>query len=99
MRIPHRSNRRFATTLLAALALGLCGCAGAREARSQQMLERAQQRFADADTDHDGRLSRKEAKAGTPRLAGHFDEIDSDHDGLLSATEIVDYIKQRRGSR
>jgi hypothetical protein len=87
------------TTLLAALALGLAGCAGAREARSQQMMERAQQRFADADTNHDGRLSREEAKAGTPRLADHFDEIDSDHDGELTTAEIVDYIRQRRGSR
>ena len=99
MRISLRPTRRLATTLLAVLALGLSGCAGAREARSQQMMERAQQRFADADSDHDGRLSRDEARAGTPRLADHFDEIDSDHDGQLTTAEIVDYIKQRRGSR
>lgn len=63
------------------------------------MADRAQQRFADADTDHDGRLSRDEARAGTPRLADHFDEIDSDHDGMLTTAEILDYIKQRRGAR
>src|SRR5690242_7767380 len=53
MRISHRTGPRFATILLAALALSLSGCAGAREARSQQMMDRAQQRFADADADHD----------------------------------------------
>lgn len=97
--LPRLPGRPFAAILLATLALGLSACAAARESRSRQMVDRAQQRFADADTDHDGRLSRDEAKAGTPRLADHFDEIDSDHDGMLTTAEILDYIKQRRGAR
>ena len=51
----------FAAALLATLALGLSACAAARESRSQQIADRAQQRFANADIDHDGRLSRDEA--------------------------------------
>jgi len=99
MRILPRPTKLLAVALLAALALGLSACAAARGTRSQQITDRAQQRFADADADHDGRLSRDEAKAGTPRLADHFDEIDSDHDGLLTTAEIVDYLKQHRGAR
>jgi Ca2+-binding EF-hand superfamily protein len=100
MRTPsHRTAHHLATTLLAVLGLGLSACAAAQGARSQQMVERAQQRFADADTNHDGRLSRDEAQAGTPRLTEHFDEIDSDHDGMLTTAEIVGYLRQRRSSR
>ena len=97
---PRLPIKPFAMTLLATtLSLGLGACAAARGTRSQQAADRAQQRFADADADHDGRLSRDEASAGMPRLADHFDEIDSDHDGFLSTAEILDYIKQRRASR
>jgi Ca2+-binding EF-hand superfamily protein len=92
-------SRPATLTLLAGLALALCGCATATGSRSQQFAERAQQRFAQADLDRDGQLSRDEAEQGTPRLAGHFDEIDSDHDGLLSTAEILSYLKQRRGGR
>ena len=66
---------------------------------SHDMAAKARQRFNDADLDHDGFLSREEAKKGTPRLAEHFDEIDTDHDGKLSPVEIVTYFKQHRGSR
>lgn len=94
--LPARSTT---LAMLATLALTLCGCAAASGSRSEQFAQRAQQRFADADLDRDGQLSREEAKQGTPRLAEHFDEIDSDHDGLLSSAEILSYLKQRRGAR
>jgi len=44
-------------------------------------------RFADADTDHDGRLSRTEAQAA-PYVARHFDAIDADHDGYVTRAEL-----------
>ncbi|HVX04615.1 MAG TPA: EF-hand domain-containing protein [Rhodanobacteraceae bacterium] len=83
--------------LLAALSLTACAATGG--GRSQAAAEKAQERFAAADTNHDGYLSRDEAAQGTPRLSAHFDEIDSDHDGLLSKQEIIAFIQQRRGSR
>jgi len=83
---------------IAALLVSLGACAQ-DGSRSQRVAAKAQERFAAADANHDGQLSRDEAQKGTPRLAGHFDEIDADHDGQLSTAEILDYLKQHRGSR
>jgi len=49
--------------------------------------QRAHERFIEADADHDGRLSRTEAK-GMPFVARHFDLIDTNHDGYVSRDEL-----------
>lgn len=64
------------------------------EARRRAVRERARARFAAADRDGDGKLSRDEVAALRPALARHFDRIDTDHDGLLSEQELAD--AQRR---
>jgi len=46
------------------------------------------QRFAAADADHDGVLSRAEVERRLPRLAPRFDELDLDGDGKLSPDEL-----------
>ena len=92
---------RLAATLTVAVALStlaLSACAGS-DTRAQKIAEKAKDRFADADTNHDGQLSQDEANQGMPRLATHFAEIDTDNNGQLSTAEIVAYIQQRRGSR
>lgn len=61
--------------------------------------EKLREKFAAADTDHDGALSRAEAAAGMPRVAKHFDEIDANHDGKLSFAEIASYLAQARAAR
>ncbi|WP_201316498.1 hypothetical protein [Dyella sp. EPa41] len=53
-------------------------------------------RFAKADADGDGWLTRDEAKA-MPRVASHFDDIDADHDGKVSIEDIGRYIASQRG--
>jgi len=82
----------------AALSLALAACVSS-ESRAQKVADKVQQRFAAADLNHDGYLSRDEANQGMPRLAAHFDEIDSNHDGRLSGDEIRAYLRQRFGSR
>lgn len=47
-----------------------------------------------ADKDHNGRLTREEAKA-LPNMSAHFDEIDSNHDGELVIKEIADFVRAR----
>lgn len=53
-------------------------------------------RFAAADVDHDGKLTKAEAQAGMPLLAEHFDEIDSTHQGYVTLAQIEQYVAQRR---
>lgn len=71
-----------------------------RMARFQQMLE---QRFAQADSNHDGKLTLAEAQAGMPRLAEHFDAIDTQHRGYITLREIDRYLiaqaRQRRAQQ
>jgi Ca2+-binding EF-hand superfamily protein len=45
-------------------------------------------RFAAADADRDGHLSRAEVGRALPRLAARFDEIDRNGDGSLSPDEL-----------
>ncbi len=47
------------------------------------------QRFANADTNGDGYLSRDEAKREFPFLAKHFDHFDTDGDGRWSLAEVI----------
>jgi Ca2+-binding EF-hand superfamily protein len=59
------------------LALSAAPMAAAQEAR-----------FAAADADRDGLLSRAEVARALPRLAARFDRIDRDGDGSLSPDEL-----------
>lgn len=54
----------------------------------EQMQARRQERFAAADVDGDGALSREEARVGAPHLYEHFDFLDLDGNGLLTLAEL-----------
>lgn len=72
--------KKLAPLLLIALAFS----APAQSNRDNQIEER----FAAADTNHDGQLTPAEAKAGMPRVAANFDKIDADHSGTVTLAEI-----------
>ncbi|AHX14577.1 hypothetical protein CH75_16190 [Dyella jiangningensis] len=61
-----------------------------------RVVQELRSRFAKADTDGDGGLTREEAKA-MPRVASHFDDIDTDRDGKVSLEEIGRYLAAQRG--
>jgi Ca2+-binding EF-hand superfamily protein len=50
--------------------------------------------FDAADTDHDGTLTKDEAKK-LPHVYQHFDEIDADHDGSVDRDEIHAYMSNK----
>ena len=50
--------------------------------------EQIDERFAAADTNHDGKLTLAEAEAGMPRVAANFSKIDADHNGTVTLAEI-----------
>ena len=67
---------------LSAVGLILCGLAAPLAAAAQEG------RFAAADADRDGLLSRAEVERSLPRLAARFDAIDRNRDGALSPEEL-----------
>lgn len=52
--------------------------------RDQQI----KQRFAMCDKNHDGKLTKEEAKGCMPRIYDHFDYIDSAGNGYVTVAEI-----------
>ncbi len=80
-----------AGSVLAQDAAG-AGLAGGRGAELQK-------RFAAADQNGDGKLTREEAQAGMPMVYKHFDEIDKAHAGSISLADIAAFVKERRGAR
>jgi Ca2+-binding EF-hand superfamily protein len=63
------------------------------EQREQRMAER----FNAADTNHDGKLSLDEAKAGLPMVARNFDQIDTEHTGSVTLEQLRAYAKTHMG--
>ena len=45
-------------------------------------------RFASCDKNHDGKLSKEEAKGCMPRIYDHFSFIDSDGKGYVTVAQI-----------
>jgi len=58
---------------------------------------RMEDQFKKADKDHDGTLTKEEAKA-IPHVYKNFDAIDTDKDGTVSMDEIRAYEKSRKKS-
>jgi Ca2+-binding EF-hand superfamily protein len=56
-----------------------------------------EQLFDDADTNHDGALSKEEAKEGMPILFARFDENDANKDGKITKDEVMRDPRPMRG--
>jgi len=69
---------------------------GARIERAMQQLET---RFANANTTHDGRLTREQAAAGMPMVARYFDEIDTQRAGFVTLPQIAAFMRQQSRAR
>lgn len=54
----------------------------------EQFQAEVQQRFAAADVNADGRLSREEARAAAPRIYEHFEFLDANDDGAVTLAEL-----------
>jgi hypothetical protein len=58
--------------------------------------ERLAQRFSQADTNHDGKLTLQEAQAGMPMVAKHFSEIDTQGTGSITQAQIESFVAAHR---
>jgi Ca2+-binding EF-hand superfamily protein len=54
----------------------------------EQFQAEVQQRFAAADANADGQLSREEAQAAAPRIYEHFEFLDANDDGAVTLAEL-----------
>ena len=72
---------------------------GGFEARREAIRSRARARFAEADANGDGLLSREEMGRLRPMLARHFDRIDANGDGLVSQQELADALRRLQQMR
>lgn len=58
-----------------------------------------QQRFAQANTTHDGHLTIEQAKAGYATVARHFSQIDHGNKGYVTQDDIAAWHKAQRTAR
>ena len=58
-----------------------------------------QQRFAEANTTHDGHLTSQQAEAGYRTIARHFQQIDADKKGFVTVEDIDNWHKLQRAMR
>jgi len=83
--------RIVATVLCAAVApLGV-----AKADIDPDTLATLKTRFAAADKNGDGKLTREECQAGMPRIYRGFDKIDADGKGYITLDQIITFVSNR----
>lgn len=90
------------------IGIGLSPLARADEAtqsskRMKKMEAKMEERFANADTNHDGKLTKEEATGKMPRVAKNFDQIDSGNAGYVTLDQMREFaagkIQERNVTR
>ena len=74
------------TSLVSAIAILLTPISAIADDASKN--QEIAQRFAKCDTNHDGKLTKAEAKGCMPRIYDHFGYLDSGNKGYLTVAEI-----------
>ena len=78
----------------ATLFLALAGAPSRAAELPPRAVKMLTERFEKADVNHDGKLTREEAKAGMPRVYKNFDRIDVDKKGFVTLQEILDAFRK-----
>jgi hypothetical protein len=93
-------RQRLLLAVAAALLPTTAAFAQAADAgRAAQMQAELKKRFAAADANADGRLTREEAQGKMPRVYQNFDAIDATHQGFVTLADIQAYAIAQRGAR
>ena len=95
-----RSILLFTGLLLAAPVLAQTAAPPAREGGHERWQQRADQKFGEADSNHDGSISQSEWQSARLREANEFfKRLDSNHDGKLVRAEMEAARGERMGKR
>ena len=93
-------SHRVIALLLAALPCAAAfGQQGADPARAAQMQAAFDKRFATADANGDGKLTKAEAEGHMPFVYKHFDEIDAAHKGFVTKDQVAAYFARVHQAR
>jgi len=87
------------TAMAGALIATLALTTQPAQAQSGKAAQKLEDRFAAADKDHDGKLTKAEAEAGMPRLAKHFDEVDTQKAGSVTLDQVKQYMAAQMKDR
>ena len=84
-------------SLVALMGISLSTVCAAQTMTATQASEikQAEERFAAADKNADGKLTLEEAKAGMPRIASSFSKIDVDKKGYVTLDQIKAMILKK----
>jgi hypothetical protein len=61
-----------------------------------KVMQQIEARFNAADKDHDGKLTKAEAKAGMPRVAQNFEKIDANNAGFITLAQIGAFVSAQK---
>jgi hypothetical protein len=92
-------HRCLIATLVAGLPASAALAQAADPGRAAQANAELQKRFAAADANADGQLTRDEAKGKMPMVYKRFDDIDTAHKGVVTLADIQVYVIAQRGAR
>jgi hypothetical protein len=107
IRIKEKLMRKTLAILAACAACAASGVAAAQTAtqpmgaspRIERALGQLQTRFSNANTTHDGKLTREQASSGLPLVAKHFDEIDTQKNGYVTLPQIEAFMHEHAAQR
>ncbi len=90
--------RRIATVIVTAIILGGSPMTSIAQTGLNQVAKSVREidkNFDAADKNHDGKLTREEAKSGsTPLIANHFDAMDDGHKGYVTKADVHAFIRR-----
>ena len=94
-----RQHLLIAVVVAATLPATAAFAQAADPGRAAQMNAELQKRFAAADANADGQLTRDEAKGKMPMVHKRFDDIDAAHKGFVTLADIQAYAIAQRTAR
>jgi Ca2+-binding EF-hand superfamily protein len=80
---------------LMGISLGTASVAQTMTTSQANEVKQAEERFAAADKNADGKLTLEEAKAGMPRIASSFSKIDVEKKGYVTLDQIKAMILKK----
>jgi EF hand len=92
-------NTAIALWLVIALGTVSAAAQTASPTDAPPMRAKITERFAAADTNHDGKLTREEAEANMPMVARNFDQIDKTHKGYVTLDDIQAFSREKMAAR